>query len=39
MQDVTQERAGHNKGIFLTKLEIRLRGEPNPGTGDATQKP
>jgi hypothetical protein len=24
---VPRERAGHNEGIFLTKAEIRLRGD------------
>jgi hypothetical protein len=38
-QDVTQERAGHNEGIFLTKPEIRHRGGSNPGPGGATRKP
>jgi hypothetical protein len=35
---VTRERMGHSEGIFLTKPEIRSRGESNPGLGGATRK-
>jgi hypothetical protein len=35
---VTRERMGYSEGIFLTKPEIRSRGESNPGLGGATRK-
>jgi hypothetical protein len=38
-QDITLEQARHSEGIFLTKPEIRPRGESNPSLNHYARGP